>query len=139
MMGDRVGGDKIGGDKVGGDKVIGNKGDTYLIKNSPGSGRNVHMQDVGIRQEIRDGQTGTDLDTLSQELERLRQEMRKISSTVEQDISVAAVAQAEAEAKKGDESKALSWLSKAGEWALDVGTKIGVSVATEAIKKSLGQ
>ncbi len=32
----------------------------------------------------------------------------------------------------------LQHLKNAGKWALDVATKIGVSVASEALKKSLG-
>jgi hypothetical protein len=32
----------------------------------------------------------------------------------------------------------IEYLAKAGKWALEAATKIGVSVATEALKKSLG-
>jgi hypothetical protein len=135
--GDVVGGDKIGGDKVGGDKVSGNKGDTYDIKDSPGSGRNVSMNDVNIRQSrMESGKI--DLGELARELATLRAEMKGQASSPEHDVAVGAVAQAEAEANKGDESKALEYLSSAGHWALDVATKIGVPLATEVLKKSLG-
>jgi len=49
-----------------------------------------------------------------------------------------AVASAESCAKKGDGSGALEYLSKAGKWAIDVATTIGVPVATEALKKVIG-
>jgi hypothetical protein len=53
-------------------------------------------------------------------------------------MSLANVAAAEKEAKAGNEEKAIDHLKKAGKWALDMATKIGVTVATEAIKGSLG-
>lgn len=138
VTGDVVGGDKVGGDKVGRDKVSGNKGDTFDIKDSPGSGRNISMQDVDIRQNRTEFGEKIDLRLLAQELERLRVEMKSQASSAEHDVAVGAVALAQAEAKRGDESKALTYLSKAGQWALDVATKIGVSVATDAIKKAMG-
>ena len=110
--GDKIGGDKVGGDKVGGDKVGGNK--------------------------VNDSLAGAlELKALADELEKLRAEMKNSATSAEQDVAVGAVAQAAIEAKKGDKSRALEFLSKAGEWALDVATKIGVSVAVEALKQSI--
>ncbi len=45
-----------------------------------------------------------------------------------------AIASAESCAKKGDGPGALEYLSKAGKWALGIAEKIGVPVATEALK-----
>jgi hypothetical protein len=56
----------------------------------------------------------------------------------EHDIAIGAVANAEVAAKEGDGPKTLEWLGKAGKWALDNATKIGVGVATSALKTALG-
>src|ERR1051326_2359802 len=79
---DIVGGDKIGGDKVGGDKVSGNKGDTYDIKDSPGAGRDIRMENVSISQSRTEQ---IDLPTLARELEVLRLELKKQATDGGQD------------------------------------------------------
>lgn len=135
-MGDKIGGDKIGGDKIGGDKVGGNKGTTINAVNSTGVGQNVNMENVSINQQG----AQLDLATLAQQLERLRASMKAEADpdNPDHDTEIGAIAAAQSAAKKGDESKVLSYLSQAGQWALDVAAKIGVTVATEAIKKSAG-
>ena len=47
------------------------------------------------------------------------------------------VAQAQKAAEIGDGGGALKHLKSAGQWALDVATKVGVSVAAAALKESL--
>lgn len=137
-MADKVSGDKFVGDKVIGDKVTGNKGDTYNIEHGVGIGRNVQMTDTTVTQTRTEGGDRIDMPLLAQELTILLAELNKQKSDPEHQLAIGAIAAAEMEAKKGDESKALRYLSKAGQWALDVATKIGVSVATEALKKSMG-
>jgi hypothetical protein len=137
-MADKVSGDKFDGDKIAGDKVGGNKGDTYNIEHGVGVGRNVRMTGTNVTQARTQGVGQIDMPTLAQELSVLLAEMNKQKSEPEHQMAIGAVAAAEMEAKKGEGSKALQYLSKAGEWALEVATKIGVSVATEAIKKSAG-
>ena len=137
-MADKVSGDKFAGDKIAGDKVAGNKGDTYNIEHGVGVGRNVRMTGVTVTQTRTQGDSEIDLPSLAQELSVLLAEMNKRKSEPEHQMAIGAIAAAEMEAKKGEASKVRQYLSKAGEWALDVATKIGVSVATEALKKSAG-
>lgn len=64
--------------------------------------------------------------------------LKKEAKEPEHDSAIGAIASAETEAKKGNKAKALEYLAQAGQWALDVATKIGVGVATVAIKAALG-
>lgn len=79
-----------------------------------------------------------DLPELARELEKLRTAMRSGAESAEHDVSIGAVATAQAAAENGDGPGALAHLETAGKWALDVATKIGVGVATAAIKSSMG-
>jgi len=79
-----------------------------------------------------------DMTALAAELARLRVEARKDAVEPEHDMAVSDIAQAEQAAKEGQPSKVVQHLKSAGTWALDVATKIGTSVAVEAIKRSMG-
>jgi hypothetical protein len=79
-----------------------------------------------------------DMTVLASELSRLRTEARKEATEPEHDIAVSEIAKAEQAAKEGQGSKVMQHLKLAGNWALDVATKIGTGVALEAIKKSTG-
>ncbi len=81
---------------------------------------------------------GLDLPELAKELEQLRMALRKEATDREHDAAVVAVGDAAEAAKQGNGSEVLDHLKKAGKWALDVATKIGVSIASDALKKSLG-
>jgi hypothetical protein len=74
-----------------------------------------------------------DMYNLAEELKVLRMEMKLQSSTLEDDIAIASVAKAELAVKNGDKSDLLKHLKEAGQWAFDVATKIGVSVASKVI------
>lgn len=76
--------------------------------------------------------------SLAADLEKLRGAMLKEASESEHYAAVANVKAAEEEAKRGDENKALEYLKKAGQWTLEIATKIGVPIAIEAIKKQTG-
>lgn len=78
------------------------------------------------------------LGDLATELERLRQAMVAESKSADQDAAVAAVAQAEDAAKKGDAKGVLAYLKLGGKWAIEVATKIGTAVAEKAIDKAMG-
>lgn len=52
-------------------------------------------------------------------------------------IAFGEIAKAEKSAKDEDSSGVAESLTSAGKWALDVAAKIGTSLATEAIKKSM--
>ena len=111
-------------------------GDTYNVGQGVGVGRNVKMDNVTVNQF--QSQEKLDLPTLAQQLATLRSEMKKEATEPEHDIEIGAVAAAEAAAKKGDEKSALDHLQNAGKWAVEMGLKVGVPVAVDAIKRSAG-
>lgn len=111
-------------------------GDTYNVGQGVGVGRNVKMDNTTVNQF--QTQQKLDLPKLVDDLSKLRGEMKKQSSEPEHDVAVGEIAAAEAAAKAGDEKSVLDHLKNAGQWALEVGMKIGVPVAIEAIKKSAG-
>jgi hypothetical protein len=78
------------------------------------------------------------MSALATELARLRSEARKDATEPEHDIAVSDIAKAEQAAKEGQTSVVVQHLKSAGTWALDVATRIGTSVAVEAIKRSMG-
>ena len=64
--------------------------------------------------------------------------MSQEAKETEEHITVGNVAKAEQAAKDKNPSKVIESLKSAGEWALNIATKIGVSLATEALKQSIG-
>jgi AbiTii len=95
-------------------------------------------ENMSFIQVLRGAIGDSSLAALAGELERVRAEMAGQSKTAEQDAAVAAVAQAEDAAKKGDAQGVLAYLKSAGRWAMDVATGIGSSVATKAIEAAMG-
>lgn len=78
------------------------------------------------------------LDKLAKELSLLRTNLKEHAIEPEHDVAIGEVSQAEISAKKGDGVFVLKHLSKVGQWTLDVATRIGIPLAVEAIKISLG-
>ena len=78
-----------------------------------------------------------DIYKLAPELERLAQELGRRQKSDEQNVESEAVSNAAKSAAAGNREETATFLSKAGKWALDVATKIGTSVAIEAIKNQL--
>jgi hypothetical protein len=99
-------------------------------------GSNAHVHD--FTQTWNQVGSEIDLKALASELSSLRSELKKEATEPEHDEAIGAIASAEKAAKEGDGPGVLTYLASAGKWALDVATKIGVSVATEALKKSIG-
>jgi len=64
--------------------------------------------------------------------------MKKQAVTPEHDIAVTDIAKAEQAAKAGDRSQIAEHLKAAGQWALDIATKIGTSLTVEVLKRTLG-
>jgi hypothetical protein len=83
-------------------------------------------------------QIEVNFDQLADELSRLRQAMRQHATEGTHDIATAEVAKAENAAKEQDKPKLMEHLKAAGNWALDIASKIGVPVAIEALKHALG-
>jgi cell division septal protein FtsQ len=75
---------------------------------------------------------------LEKELSELHSKMKKIAKTDEQDIAVGEIAKAKKASSEKNLEKIIASLKSAGTWALDVATKIGVALATEALKIALG-
>lgn len=115
-----------------------NMRDQYYINNAVAVGPRAHAHDIKFNQIWNENKNDIDLSVLAKELAKLRIELKKEGSEPDHDISIGAIASAESSAREGDGQKTLEYLSKTGKWALDVATKIGVPVATEALKKAIG-
>ena len=109
-----------------------NKGQAAAI------GREANVHDNTFNQLWSKAIESVDLPTLATELTTLREHLKQKTSKPSHDVAIGAIASAEVSAKDGDGPKTLEWLAKAGQWALDNSTKIGIPVATEALKKALG-
>ncbi|WP_456305197.1 pentapeptide repeat-containing protein [Dankookia rubra] len=80
----------------------------------------------------------TDLVKLAEELGRLREAMKgDATGTLDQDKAIGAVADAEEAAANGDGQAVLHRLKNAGKWALGIAEKIGVALATDALKRAM--
>jgi hypothetical protein len=114
-------------------------GDTYNVSGQAGAvGPNAHAQDMTFNQIGSRIEQSMDLTALANELEVLRQALKKEATMEEQDIVVADVGKAKKAAEAKDTAKLAEYLKSAGKWAFDVATKIGVSLASEALKHSMG-
>jgi dihydroxyacetone kinase-like predicted kinase len=117
-------------------------GDTYNIPGQAGAvGPNAHAHDNTFNrfQQIgRQIEQSMDLAVLAIELGTLRQALKKEATTEEHDVAVVDIGAAKRAAEAKDSGKLAESLKSADKWALDVATKIGVSLATEAIKHSRG-
>ena len=79
-----------------------------------------------------------DLSRLAEELVKLREAMSQEAKNTEQHIALGEIAKAEQAAIAKDSSKVVEYLKGTGKWALDTATKIGASIAAEAIMQSTG-
>jgi hypothetical protein len=114
-------------------------GDKYITKGQVGAvGSMAHAHDINFNQIWDQSEKKLDLKALATELNQLREHLRKNVTLPEHDVAIGAIANAEVSASQGNGADTISWLSKTGEWSLDAATKIGVGVATAALKMSLG-
>jgi hypothetical protein len=102
------------------------------------TGDNAHVHDINFSEVWNQQGHNINLPELANQLTILREAMVAEAKQPAHYSAVADVNSAEEEAKKGNGPKALEYLSKAGQWALEVASKIAVPIASEAIKKSLG-
>lgn len=77
---------------------------------------------------------------LTDQLAELRTRLDVIKDVNNQEhlAAIEGLKQAEEAIKEGDAGKVVRFLKKAGEWALDVAKSIGVPIAVDALKMSLG-
>jgi hypothetical protein len=113
-------------------------GDQYNVGQAGAVGPKAHAHDMTFTQMWGQASSSIDLPILASELSRLRSKLKEQATAPEHDVVVGEVALAEAAATKGEGPVVMEHLAKAGKWALEVATKIGVAVATEALRKSLG-
>lgn len=78
------------------------------------------------------------LDDLEKELSSLHQAMKKLAKTDEQDIALGEIAKAKKAAQEKSREKILQALKSAGQWAFDIATEIGTTLAAGALKIALG-
>lgn len=112
--------------------------DKYSAEQVGAQGPGAHAHDMTFNQLWNQVNESIDLTSLAKELSQLRQEMRKIATDAEHDISIGSIAMAEAAAEAGDGPTALQHLAKAGKWALNAATNIGTGIAVAALKAALG-
>lgn len=114
-----------------GDKITVGKAHVVMGSNASAGNISTHGQVSGTSLPVQD------LSKLADELALLRQAMKQEGTLPEHDIALGAVAAAERATREGDTASAASHLKSAGRWCLDIAGKIGVSVASEAIKSAL--
>jgi hypothetical protein len=115
-----------------GDTTVINKGQVGAI------GNNNIVKDNVFNQIWQKNESEFDLNLLSKELSKLRSSLREHAETPEHDMAIGEIASAEVLAKKSDGPGMLEHLKKAGKWSLQIAEKIGVPIAVEALKKSMG-
>jgi len=117
-------------------------GDKYVASGQTGAvGPNAHVHNVSFQQawmQFSDATGESDLGTLAEELEELRQHLRSQSTTRDQDAELVEIGAAASAAEGGDGPKALGHLAKVGKWALGAATAIGTAVAAAAIRAATG-
>lgn len=114
-------------------------GDKYNISGQAGAvGPGAHAHDLTFNQLWNQIQNNLDLTQLANELQKLHEVLGREAIEPAQKLAVGAVAAAEQSAREKNGPKALEYLKTAGSWALEVAEKIGVEVATGALKGALG-
>ncbi|GGE39521.1 hypothetical protein GCM10011360_28980 [Primorskyibacter flagellatus] len=113
-------------------------GDQYKGGQVGAMGPNASATGNTFQQIWQENEGSLDLTSLASELETLRKALRSEATELEHDVAIGEIAAAQAAAASGDGPKALEHLRNAGNWALDIASKIGTGVATAAIKSGLG-
>jgi hypothetical protein len=96
------------------------------------------VQNSQFEQNTSEAGEGLDLAKLVQQLQQLRGELSRQASDRNHYAALVALTDAEGAAGKGDRQSVLAHLAKAGKWALDAATKVGLSVAESALKAAIG-
>lgn len=113
-------------------------GDIYSAGQAGAQGPNSHASNNTFNQIWNQNHEKIDIKALEGELLRLRTALKNEADTPEQIAELGAIANAEIAAKKGEGPKILEYLSKAGKWSLSVAERIGVNLASAAIKGAMG-
>jgi hypothetical protein len=119
-------------------KVEINMGDVYKVGQAGAVGPNSHAEKINFNNLFESNQSQIDLQKLADELIKIQKRLDKMAEDPTQKEDKKNITKASEEAKKGNGSKALEYLSKVGMGVLDVAVKIGAPIATTAIKAALG-
>lgn len=112
-------------------------GDTYNVNQAGAVGPNSSSNNNTFNQQINNIPQNIDYGKLSEQLALLKKSMIENATEPEHYNAIAEIGKAEKAIEEKDLNKIASNLKKAGNWALDVGTKIGVSLVTEFIKMQM--
>lgn len=118
-----------------GDKI--NVGAAHVVMGSNATAGDITTQGaVSLGEAV----SVTDLIALADELAALRKALRTENrdDDIDGDADIGAIALAEKAARAGEKDKMLSALKSVGTWAFDVATKIGVNLASSALKSASG-
>ena len=115
--------------------TLGNK---FSAEQVGAQGPGAHAHDMTFTKIWNQMEGSIDLSALAGDLANLRNHLHNVVTQPEHDAAIGAVADAELAAKSGDGPTVMQCLAKAGQWALDNASKIGVSLATTALKAALG-
>jgi hypothetical protein len=114
-------------------------GDQYNVRGQVGAfGPNAKAENNTFNQAWQQAAANLDMKALAAELATLRASMRQQGTEIEHDQAIASIGAAESAAKNQDGAGALGHLKSAGQWAFDVATKIGTTVAAKAIQTAIG-
>lgn len=113
-------------------------GDVYKVGQAMAVGPNAKASHGSFQQISNESTDNIDLTRLATELKILRDALSGEATSAEHYVAIGAIAQAETAATVQDGPGAFGHLRSAGKWALGVAEKIGVGVATSAIKAALG-
>jgi hypothetical protein len=113
-------------------------GDTYHVNQAGAVGPGSSASNNTFNQQINSLPENTDYDALSKQLTLLKDYLRDNAKNSDHWEAVASITAAEEGAKEKNGNRVLKSLSSAGKWVFDVAKDIGVEIAAEVIKKSMG-
>jgi hypothetical protein len=114
-------------------------GDQYNVSGQAGAvGRQAHSHDMTFNQIWNQLEPSVDLAKLADELRKLREAMEQSASEPSHRMAAGAIAAAEECARQEDGPKVVEYLKTGGKWALGVAEKVGVGLATAALKAAIG-
>jgi hypothetical protein len=111
----------------------GNNVEIYNVQQAAAVGRNAQANNTQMTQS-NNSQEENDRENLLDSLVKLREEMLRQASSLDETLEVAKVAEAEKAIKDGNLSKGKVILSTVGKWTYDIATKLGVAIVVEMLK-----
>ncbi len=126
---------KTKSEKKEGKVTVMSNGDTYIINGQAAAvGKNSKAENTTNQQII---SNNSDLEELKKELEQLRLAMRDEAKVTDDDLAIVEIGKAIEASENSNTTKVLEHLKKAGNKALEISEKIGVTIASAAIKQGL--